>query len=609
MRAEPAATVEPAVGSPVARPYFIGPRGSMFAWHHAPPADRRRGACVVLCPPLGYEYMSAYTTWRLLAERLTALGFDVLRFDYDGTGDSFGDSEPDCVDSWLQSIEIAVAEVLGRSGCSPVALVGLRAGALLALQAASARGGVERLVLWSPFRSGRAYIREVTALTSLTREDHTFDDDEEAGLSVSGYVMTKQTAETLASWTLDAIVAPPARDVLIVDHDDRPVHSHIEDHLEALGSRVTRIRPHGTAAMLVLPQRATVPVQALDEITGWLACWHVPPEPPTVPPSVGRDEGAVARHDSCRERAVQFGPAGRLFGILSAPIDAAGESPAIILLNTGVEYHIGPHRLYVPLARDWAARGHLVLRFDFGGIGDSAPAPGAEPHVAYPEAMVDDLCAAIRLVRERDPQRRIILAGLCSGGWLAFQAATRGLVDAVISVNPPMFLRDGAGGRQWVADKQELDRYQQSMRAPLKWIKALRGEASYATLARVAANTAGRYLARLGRALSDSPPESLAGDLKRIANRGVRTLFVFSAGDLGLEYFQLHAQAALADPRVRSIVRRVIVQGAGHTFRPLAAQRRLRDLLVEFVANEPRVAHRLHMRDAPANSQRYPART
>ena len=48
---------------------------------------------------------------------------------------------------------------------------------------------------------------------------------------------------------------------------------------------------------------------------------------------------------------------------------------------------MGPHRLYVPLARDWAARGHHVLRYDLGGIGDSAPPPGAADNIAYPAHM------------------------------------------------------------------------------------------------------------------------------------------------------------------------------------------------------------------------------
>ena len=83
----------------------------LFAWHHGPhPALRRRGA-VVLCPPLGSECVVAYRVWRILAERLAGAGFDVLRFDYEGTGDSAGDSEePGRLEAWIGDIEQVMKE-------------------------------------------------------------------------------------------------------------------------------------------------------------------------------------------------------------------------------------------------------------------------------------------------------------------------------------------------------------------------------------------------------------------------------------------------------------------------------------------------------------------
>jgi alpha-beta hydrolase superfamily lysophospholipase len=177
---------------PAARPFFIAARERpLFAWHHAPAPQHRRGAGVLLCPPLGYEYMSAYQSWRLLAERLAALGFDAVRLDYDGTGNSAGDQQdPGRIDAWLGSIESAIVETRRLAGSSHLALVGLRLGALLAMQAAAARGGVERLVLWSPFRSGRSYVRELRVVSGLTREDHAREDPEGPGINAVGYLLT-----------------------------------------------------------------------------------------------------------------------------------------------------------------------------------------------------------------------------------------------------------------------------------------------------------------------------------------------------------------------------------------------------------------------------------
>jgi alpha/beta superfamily hydrolase len=287
------------------------------------------------------------------------------------------------------------------------------------------------------------------------------------------------------------------------------------------------------------------------------------------------------------ERTVRFGPGGRLFGVLASPASPNDEEApsTVILLNTGVEPHIGPNRLYVPLSRALADRGHVVLRFDLGGIGDSV-SPGAEENVAYPAHMLDDAREAIGLVRREAPGRRVILAGLCSGGWLAFQAAREGLaLDAIISVNPPLYLLEGAVGKQWMRVGREWARYQRSMRDPAKWLKALCGNASYATFTRVAANAVARTVAvRLGGVHRNEPSKTLAHDLSTIAGRRVASLFVFSGGDDGLRYFTLHAERALRRAQVRDYIQQVVVDGAGHSFSPRASQETLRDLVIDFAS-------------------------
>ncbi len=126
----------------------------------------RRGGAIVLCPPIGYEYMSAYRTVRILAERLAALGFDALRIDYLGTGNSTGsdstgdNAQPDRAEAWRRSVVCAISEARRLAGSDAIAVVGVRAGALVALHAIPEIGVVDRLVLWSAFPSGQAYLRE-----------------------------------------------------------------------------------------------------------------------------------------------------------------------------------------------------------------------------------------------------------------------------------------------------------------------------------------------------------------------------------------------------------------------------------------------------------------
>lgn len=578
--------------TPAARPRFIETAGRhLFTWHHPARPGARRGAAVVLCPPLGYDYMSAYRAWRILAERLAGIGFDAFRFDYEGTGDSAGEpDEAGRIDAWLRDIARVAEEARGLTGSREVALVGLRLGATLALHAAATHGGVDRLVLWSPFRSGRACVRELKAFARLSQQDHVPEDADDPHIHAAGYMVTEATAASLVKLDLAGLATPPAPRILLVDRDDLSVDPELGERLEAMGAVVTRIRPLGTAGMLTDPAVAKLPAHALDAIAGWLGDWRqADGQPPPRPGNADAEDSpasqAEARGVGYRERGVRYGGGGRLFGILTSPDVTSGSAPAIILLNTGAEYHVGPHRLYVPLAREWAARGHVVLRYDLGGIGDSLPPAGAAENIAYPSHALDDLRESIAFVRQEAPGRRVIVSGLCSGGWLAFLAAREGLpVDAIAAVNPPLYLRDGSAGTRRLAEHDEMGRYRRALYDPVKWSKALRGRAAYALFVRLAATTIARSATSALGALFGGPLQrGLARDLAGIAGRGVTSLFVFSRGDGGLDYFDLYGSQVLRRRTARDRISHVIVDEAGHTFRPPRAQRRLRELLVAFV--------------------------
>src|SRR5207248_636728 len=120
-------------------PMWFGPDDELtFGWLHQPTTGDAAGA-VLLCPPLGYEYICAYRAYRVLAERLADAGFVVLRFDYQGTGDATGDShDSDRVGAYVRTIGHARDELASHTD-APVSAVAMRAGAMLACAAAVAR--------------------------------------------------------------------------------------------------------------------------------------------------------------------------------------------------------------------------------------------------------------------------------------------------------------------------------------------------------------------------------------------------------------------------------------------------------------------------------------
>jgi len=128
------------------------------------PAQRRSDVAraVLLCNSWGTEYLNAHRSLRVLAQRLCAVGFDTLRFDYFGEGDSGGETTEADLDGWKQDIVTAIAELKAMSTAPRVVLLGLRLGASLAAEVAPALGrDLDRLILWDPIVNGASYLTEL----------------------------------------------------------------------------------------------------------------------------------------------------------------------------------------------------------------------------------------------------------------------------------------------------------------------------------------------------------------------------------------------------------------------------------------------------------------
>jgi dienelactone hydrolase len=122
---------------------------------------------------------------------------------------------------------------------------------------------------------------------------------------------------------------------------------------------------------------------------------------------------------SFTELAVHFGRSDSLLGILSRPPSKMPiRKPAVVVLNTGIAHRTGHHRMYVKMARDLAALGHIVFRFDFSGIGDSPPRRDIHNPI---EAHQADLSEALDWLTASYGVTEVILIGLCAGAEIALR--------------------------------------------------------------------------------------------------------------------------------------------------------------------------------------------
>ena len=275
------------------------------------------------------------------------------------------------------------------------------------------------------------------------------------------------------------------------------------------------------------------------------------------------------------ERAVRFGRSGSLIGVVTDPSasDSTAKRPAIILLGAGLVHHVGPHRLYVKLARRLASEGFVVLRFDFSGIGDSG-APRDDQ--SLDEIAVVETREAMDWLHDTRNVHRFVLMAICSGAGFSFRTACAD--PRVVGIS----LINAAGHRWGTSDERRRTlarHYVRMLGAPSfrrnNWRKLVTLEFDYRGMLRAAAL---QFRQRLTSRSAPPPPpaaQSIALAFNALVARGVRVLIVYSEGDEGWDYFQLFLRQRLGVLLSGEQVELVVVGGANHTFTLLSHQHAL----------------------------------
>lgn len=141
-----------------------GIAGPVLAIHHMPRVRRARARGVVYLPPFAEEMNRARRMATLQAQALAAAGDGVLILDPYGTGDSGGEFGDARWETWHNDAARAVSWMHER-GYESVVLLGLRLGALLALDAArDPAANISRVVLWQPVLRGEQMMTQFLRL-------------------------------------------------------------------------------------------------------------------------------------------------------------------------------------------------------------------------------------------------------------------------------------------------------------------------------------------------------------------------------------------------------------------------------------------------------------
>jgi exosortase A-associated hydrolase 1 len=243
----------------------------------------------------------------------------------------------------------------------------------------------------------------------------------------------------------------------------------------------------------------------------------------------------------------------RLYGILHLPQPAV-PAPArgVLIVVGGPQYRAGSHRQFTLLARDLAAHGVPVMRFDYRGMGDS------EGALRDFSAVGEDLRAAVdHFMASVQGMREVALWGLCDGATAAgIYAAADQRVTGVALLNP--WVRTDSG----IAAATLKHYYRGRLLERAFWTKLLRGRFDAAGALRSALG-----LVRAARAPAPSAaslPERLLAGLDRFDGR---VLVMLSGADLTAQEFDGQASASAGWRRLLEAPRvtRHRIEQADHT--------------------------------------------
>jgi pimeloyl-ACP methyl ester carboxylesterase len=587
---------------PPVKPLYLDADGPdpVFGLLHMLPDGVRGEIAVLICPPFGWDDICSYRSRREWAMDLATSGHPTLRIDLPGAGDSGGSPEdPGRLSAWTGAVSSAASWLRTATGCPETAAIGIGLGGLVVCCAIAEGAPIDDLVLWAVPSRGRSFVRELRTFGRMEAAKFGLPHDgghaslPPGGIEAGGFVLSGEATRDLEE--LDVAALPFAdgqiRRAYLLERDGISVDERLRRHLQETGAAVTVSPGQGYGAMMAEPQEARPPRDVFAHVESWLddassdsadrpatspARDRLKLSQPSQPPVQDRDTAELTV-DSVRIRETPLAieqPFGLMFGVLTEPVDVPARDLGAVLLNAGAIRHVGPNRMWVDIARRWAARGVPTLRVDLEGIGD-ADGDGerfTELAKLYAPELVNQVCAALDALEARGLGCHFVLAGLCSGACWSFHGALRDeRVVAAFMLNPRALF--------WDPSLETARNLRRGLLRLSSWRRVLRGEVSpteMATLARRAPFALLRRGATRWHARRAGEDE-LDRALDRLRDTGKHLQFIFSDNE------PLHEELEL-DGRLRRLDRwpnisLELIPGRDHTLRPFQSQHHAHEAL------------------------------
>jgi len=281
------------------------------------------------------------------------------------------------------------------------------------------------------------------------------------------------------------------------------------------------------------------------------------------------------------EKAVLFGKTKSLVGIIAEPTSRPeGDClPAIIILNAGFVHRVGPNRLHVKIAREMATVGHLVLRFDFSGIGDSEI---SGDNIPFEERTLLEVQQAMDYLGATRNIQDFILVGICSGADIAFRTACcEPRVIGMIGINGYYLDRRVVQQMNPHIKNSTQKRYYSSRLLDYRsWWRLITGKSDFRSIVRFLVI---RLKGLVARDILAQPETDLPERWDLMRQRSVDVLLIYSEGSMALDAFHLALKEKLGKFATSGKLKVEIIGHSDHVFTLLSSQEMLIGLLRQWV--------------------------
>lgn len=154
--------------------------GRRFCVFHAVSESMKCRGAVLCLAPFAEEMNKSRRMFSLQAQSLAQQGFAVLILDLYGCGDSDGELKDASWLQWKDDLDVAFSWLRQRCG-APISLLGLRLGALLALDfIGDGMHQVHQIIMWQPVLNGQQFLTQFFRL-KLANEILNGSDEQSGG--------------------------------------------------------------------------------------------------------------------------------------------------------------------------------------------------------------------------------------------------------------------------------------------------------------------------------------------------------------------------------------------------------------------------------------------